>query len=78
MEGLLIKRIIYKYVFRDLKKRGGLLVGNYDAAHGNEHFMFGVSLVMEVIEYLAGENGFAEEFLDNMEESEKKAGINRD
>lgn len=69
---MLFKKLIYRYVLNDLKSYGGLLVGKYDARNGNEHYMFGVSLVMEVIANLAGDDDFGEEFLHNMTLSEQE------
>lgn len=70
---MFFKRLIYKYVLNDLKSYGGLLVGKYDARNGNEHYMFGVSLVMEIIANLAGDDDFGEEFLHNMSLSEEES-----
>lgn len=66
----------YKTVFKDMKENGpDLFFGCYDAVNGSELFMFGVSTVMEFIAYKVGEETYSEfedEFLANMEKSEKK------
>lgn len=49
-----------------------LFCGKYDARNGNEHYMFGVSTVMEVIANYAGDEEFINMFLKNMEESDLK------
>lgn len=54
----------------------GLFCGRYDAKNGNEHFMYGVSTVMESLAYLVSEDfgdEFTEIFLKNMLESKKSA-----
>lgn len=70
----MFKKLIYKYVLHDLSKIK-LLTGVYDAKNGNESYMNGVSLVMEVIAYRAGDDKFGDMFLNNLIESERKAGI---
>lgn len=57
-------------VVLDKLKECDLFYGRYDAKHGNEHFMYGVSTVMEAIAHYAGDDGFEEEFLIHMQESE--------
>lgn len=52
-----------------------LFMGHYDAEHGNEHYMYGISTVMEFIaHYISDEvlDEFSEKFLDNMLKSESK------
>lgn len=69
----------YRIVFNDmLNSECGLLVGQYDAKNGSNHFMYGISTVMEWIAYRVSEPdaiAFSELFLKNMAESEKKVGI---
>lgn len=66
-----------KNIFEELKKCG-LFVGKYDARNGNEHFMYGVSAVMECLAYMIdneyGDN-FSREFIENMLTSEEKTDI---
>lgn len=64
-----ILNVAAKIVFNKLKECD-LFYGKYDAKHGNEHFMYGVSTVMEAIANYAGDDGFEEEFLIHMQESE--------
>ena len=49
-----------------------LFCGKYDAKNGNEHFMYGISTVMEVIAKYAGDEQFEDIFLNNMVKSEEK------
>lgn len=70
------KKEAYKIVFEDLKQQCSVFTGHYDAVHGNEHFMYGVSMVMESIAYRVDDStgmNFENEFTDNMIESEEKA-----
>lgn len=67
----------YKIVFEDLKKCE-LFTGKYDARHGSEKYMHGISIVMNVIALGVSENVYDEfdtMFINNMIESEVKAGI---
>ena len=59
----------YKIVLEDMKKCD-LLCGKYDAKNGNEHFMYGVSLVMEWIATRAEDEKFCKEFSENLIGSE--------
>ena len=63
-----------KIVLNKLKECS-LLCGNYDAKHGDEHFMYGISTVMEVIANYAGDDEFESMFLKNMFDSEERAGL---
>ena len=49
-----------------------LFCGKYDARNGNEHYMYGISTVMEVIANYAGDEGFEDMFLENMTKSEER------
>lgn len=74
------KKAAYKIVFDDLCNIG-LFTGKYDGANGNEHFMYGVSTVMEFIAMGISEdcyNKFDDSFIKNMLESERKVrgGVN--
>lgn len=76
------KKEAYNYVFDDLiSNYGGLLRGNYDAKNGNEHFMYGIWTVLEIIAYNAGGDDKVDLlniiFSTNMEESEKKINGNK-
>lgn len=62
----------FKIVLDDLKQVE-LFMGKYDAKNGNEHYMFGISTVMEYIAYKAGDDMFEDVFMYNMIASEKKA-----
>lgn len=66
---------ILKKVVKDLMGQSGLFRGDYDAKNGNEHFMYGISTLLEYIAYSVDEN-FGNEveniFIKNMVKSEKK------
>lgn len=66
----------YKMVYDDMINSGcDLWVGKYDAKHGNKHFMYGISTVMEYIAYQVSEKEgrkFLVKFAHNMAESEDK------
>lgn len=67
------KERAYKTVYNDLM-RCGLFAGRYDAKNGNEHFMYGVLTVMDVIAKGAGQLDEYERLsMHNMLESEEKA-----
>lgn len=61
-------------VLRKLKECP-LLCGKYDATHSNEHYMYGISTVMEMIANYAGDDEFEDMFLKNMTKSEEKYGM---
>lgn len=66
-----------KNIFEELKTCE-LLTGKYDAKNGNEHYMYGISAVMECLAYMIDEkygDDFSKEFIENMLTSEEKAGI---
>lgn len=74
----MLKRLAYKIVYDDLTKPPacGMFVGKHDARNGNDSFMNGIWTLMEYIAYEVSEkNGdkFNALFLDNLEESERKA-----
>lgn len=58
-------------------KECSLLCGVYDARNGNEHYMYGISTVMEIIANYAGDEEFEDMFLKNMTISEEKYEINK-
>lgn len=67
----------YKIVYDHLMQCN-MCKGIYDAKNGNEHFMYGISLVMELIANKIGDETceeFSDMFFDNMEESRRKAGL---
>lgn len=71
----LSKSEAYKIVFDDLIKRD-MFKGIYDAKHGKDSFMYGVSIVMEYIAFNVSEDcyeNFEDEFIKNMTESQKRA-----
>lgn len=72
------KKKAYTIVYNDLlNMRCDLLIGKYDAKHGNEHFMYGISTVMEIIANKVSKadyNAFNTMFIQNMIESERKVG----
>lgn len=56
-----------------------LFIGKYDAKHGNEYYMYGVSAVMEYLAYrVSGEYGdeFSKMFTKNMLDSENEKWYN--
>lgn len=53
-------------IILDKLKECPLFCGHYDHENGNEHFMYGVSTVMEVIAHYAGDEEFEDMFLKNM------------
>lgn len=67
----------YRIVFNDiLNSECGLMVGSYDAEHGDEKFMHGISTVMEWIAYRVSDadgDAFSDLFTKNMIISEQKA-----
>lgn len=68
----------YQIVLRDIvDKDCGLLVGRFDAQHGNKSFMYGIETVMEHLAHMAGpdtEEKFMALFEKNFLESLDKAG----
>ena len=64
------EREAFQIVLNKLKECQ-LFCGKYDARNGNEHYMYGISTVMEVIASYAGDETFEEMFLKNMNESER-------
>ena len=71
------KKVIEKVV--DGMTECGLFCGRYDAKNGNEHFMYGVSTVMEYLAYLVSDecgDEFSDTFTKNMIKSEKKVLTN--
>ncbi len=63
---------IVKRVVEDLMEQNGLFRGNYDAKNGNEHFMYGISTLLEYIAYSVDENFGSEVeniFVKNMKKS---------
>ena len=67
-------RRAYKLVYNDLRKVN-LFRGVYDARHGDEHFMYGIQTVMEIVAFEAEDFGFDDLFLDNLTYSQLKAGV---
>lgn len=70
MKGL--KKLAYRIVLKDLCKCN-LFIGKYDAKHGDEHFMYGVSMIMENIAYSVSDkvgDDFSDNFIKNMIASE--------
>lgn len=71
------KKEAYKIVFEDLKQ-SNLFTGHYDAKNGNEHYMYGISVVMEFIAYGIDDStgrDFADKFMENMIASEKSVQV---
>ena len=66
-----ILKVAAKIVLDKLKECR-LLCGIYDAKNGNEHYMYGISTVMEMIANYAGDDEFEEMFMKNMADSEEK------
>ena len=72
------KKMAYEIVLEDLKKRVSFFEGKYDARNGKEDYMYGVSAVMECIDYSISDevgDNFSDTFIKNMIESERKAGV---
>ena len=68
------KRNAYKTVLDDLCKID-MLVGKYDATHGDQHFINGIWTVMETIAYRVDEDcgdEFNDMFIVNLNKSEEK------
>lgn len=64
----------FKIVY-DILKQYPLPMGKFDAVHGDEHFIYGMSSLMEAIATFAGcEEEYEEEWSKNFEESLKKKG----
>ena len=69
------KKEAFGIVFNELCKNG-LLMGNYDAKNGNEHFMNGIGTVMEAIAANIDDEtyeNFSDTFIKNLVKSEEKA-----
>ena len=69
----------YKMVFEDMTREDGcsLFRGRYDARHGNEHYMYGISAVLENIAIHVSDEvyeKFSDDFIHNMIESEQQYG----
>ena len=66
----------YEMVFNDIVNSGcGLMIGKFDAKNGEEHFMYGISTVMEWIAYRVSDevgDEFSDLFIKNMIESENR------
>ena len=72
----IIKKYAYKIVYKDLIKQEGLYIGKYDAKHGGESFMYGISYVMETLAYSISEDvgdEYFDLFLNNLVASEDEA-----
>ncbi len=70
----MLKELAYKIVYNDLMKCP-ICRGIYDAKHGKDSFMYGISLVMEAIAYQVSEktlDEFNDIFMDNMTKSKEK------
>lgn len=54
----------------------GLFKGRYDATHGSEKYMHGISTMIDLLESGAGfldETPYTDKFFENMKESETRA-----
>lgn len=72
------KKEAFEIVFNELSKNE-LLMGNYDARHGNEHFMYGIAMVMDAITANISDefyDNFGDTFVRNMAKSKEKALTN--
>lgn len=66
----------WQIVYAELSELN-LLMGSHDALHGNEHFMYGLNTVMEIIASNAGKyDEYDAIWSHNMIESEKRALAN--
>lgn len=71
----MIKKLAYRIVMKDLMKCP-MFRGNYDAKNGNDHFMYGISTIVEFVAYGCGEkfyDKFEEMFFANLRKSQIKA-----
>lgn len=69
------KREAFEIVYNELIKNP-MFKGTYDAKHGDEHFMYGICTVMEVIANNISEEKYDEYstlWVDNMLKSENKS-----
>ena len=65
-------------ILEDMLKDNNLLLGVYDAKNGNEHFMYGIMTVMEMLFDLIDKNftyEYTKAFIENMIASEDLAGV---
>ncbi len=67
-------RRAYKLVYKDLR-RVSMFRGVYDASNGGEEFMHGIQTVMEMVAFIAEDFDFETVFLDNLINSQVKAGV---
>lgn len=68
------KREAFEIVYNELIKNP-MLQGNYDAKNGNEHFMYGICTVMEVIANNVSEEKYDEYstlWVNNMAKSNER------
>jgi hypothetical protein len=65
-----------KKIISDTMGQSGILRGEYDAVHGDEHFMLGIATLLDYLAYSVDDE-FGKEvestFIKNMIKSEKKA-----
>ena len=67
------KKEAYLTVYEDLIKCP-LYVGIYDATNGNEHFIYGISSIMDYISMKAGKlDEYEKLWTKNMKESEERS-----
>lgn len=74
-----LERFFLKRIFNKMRDCG-LFFGKYDARNGKKEFMYGINTVMEYLAYEVSEEfyeEFSNEFLKNMQESEKKYLTNK-
>ena len=72
------EKLTIKNIIDDIFEAKNTLSGCYDAKHGNEHFMYGVSTAIEYFANLVSEeygDTIGISFIDNMIASERKADI---
>lgn len=73
------KQEAYKIVYNDILSRDiGLFVGKFDAIHGSEQFMFGISALMDFIAFESSEadyEDFQKIFYSNFQKSIDKAKL---
>ena len=69
-----VEKNTLKKIIEEMKECG-MFIGRYDAKHGSEKFMYGVSTVMENLAYRVSDeygDAFSDEFVNNRVESERK------
>lgn len=72
------EKLTIKSIIDDIFETKSMLSGCYDTKYGNEHFMHGISTVIEYFANLVSESygdTIGKSFIDNIIASKRKAGI---